>query len=134
MKTVVGGIVISIELPFGIYAAEDDSAIGKTYLAELLQADITAGNMNYLVITYFAGITSEFVINKLTERKYSFIMLDRLDLYLNEEIADILVDIRKNTCIFIDLKNWNLTKRFCPDLIDFEFTERRIRLYESNDV
>ncbi len=134
MKIVVGSMVISIELPFGIHATEDDSAMGKTYLAKLLQAGMMAGDANYLVITYFEGITTDFVIKRLRERTYLFIMMDRLDLYLSDGIADALVDIRENTCIFVDLKNWNLTKVFCPNLVDFEFTERGIRLYEGDDI
>jgi len=134
MRIVIGNVTVQIELPFGIHATEDDSAMGKTYLAKLLQASVATGNMNYLVVTYFTGITSDFVVKLLRERSYSFVMMDRLDLYLSEDIARVLVDIRKNTCIFVDLKNWNLTKVFCPNLVDFEFTERGIRLYESDDV
>ena len=134
MEIIVGNMVVSIELPPGIYATEDDSAVGKTYLARLLQASITAGDMNCLVVTYFAGITTDLVVKRLREKSYSFVMLDRLDLYLSDDIADALVDLREDTCIFVDLKNWSMTKAFCPDLVDFEFTERGIRLYEGDVV
>ena len=134
MKFVVGDKVVRIDLPFGIHAAEDDSAIGKTYLAKLLQAGVVTGSEEYLVITYFEGISDDIVVKRLKQKSYSFIVLDRLDLYLSEEIAIALSDIRKNSCIFVDLKNWNKTKIFCPNLVEFEFTAGGIRLYESNDV
>lgn len=134
MRFVVGDKVIDIELPFGIHVAEDDSAIGKTYLARLLQAGVVTGSKEYLVITYFEGLSDDIVVRQLKQKNYSFIMMDRLDLYLSEEVAAVLSDIRKNTCIFVDLKNWNKTKLFCPNLVEFEFTEEGIRLYESDDV
>ena len=134
MRFIIGGKIIVIELSFGIHAAEDDSAMGKTYLVKLLQAGVATGSKEYSVITYFEGISSDFVVKQLKQSKYSFIMLDRLDLYLSEEMAVVLSDIRESTCIFVDLKNWNRTKVLCPNLVELEFTERGFRLYEGNDI
>lgn len=134
MRFVIGDVLICVDLHPGIYAGGDDSAIGKTYLSKLLNAGMAVGGTEYLALTYFDGISDDTVVSQITKSSYSFIMLDRLDLYLTDKIASVLADIRKDSCIFVDLKNWNRTKVFCPVLAEIEFTRKGIRLYESNDV
>lgn len=56
-------------------------------------------------------------------------------IYMEIIVGNMVVSIELPPgIIFVDLKNWSMTKAFCPDLVDFEFTERGIRLYEGDVV
>lgn len=135
MKINIGSHVVEINLHHGIYATDGDSAEGKTYLFRLLQAAYNAQLMtDSLLITYNPDLTEEMICKKLLARRYEFIMLDRADMYLTENIVAAMKEAARYTTIFADIKNWMICPGLCPAVCELELTDKGIALYVEDDI
>lgn len=135
MKIDVGSQMVEINLDYGIYATDGDSAEGKTFLFKLLQAAYSAGVFtDSLLITYSPDLSEDTVCRKLRDKQYKFIMLDRADLYLTDNMVAIMNDLAYDTVIFIDIKNWMMCSGLYPEVCELVLDDKRIELYVEDCV
>jgi hypothetical protein len=123
-------IEIDINLPNGVYIFDGAGAEGKTYLAECLRAMkcIIDEPDSISVITY-----EDFDITKLKQSisKSKIIMLDRADLYMSNEVVDIINSADKSKClILIDLKNTCTKKKIAFRDIEIDLNKDTIKVTE----
>lgn len=114
---------VNIALKNGVYNFDNNSGLGKTYLFSLLQ-DVNKYQLaNCCTITYDETQTEQDVINKLNEKKYDIIFLDRFDLYVSYDICNALGKVEDNSIIFIDLKNLNNPITVLPTTVSIVLRE-----------
>ena len=87
----------------GLYGFSDEGATGKSYLYSSLLDLQRSGYTNILALSYY----DEGILDKLRNFDKGVIILDRLDLYLSDDIQKILDSKREDCLILFDLKNWN---------------------------
>jgi hypothetical protein len=94
---------IFVKLDPGIYVFDNQSATGKTRLADLLSKFNAYGEpvASYTYNDKLKGLTLE---QMLGDRKYDVILLDRYDMY-NGEYTDIIEKYSKSGVVLIDCKS-----------------------------
>jgi hypothetical protein len=98
---------VVINIDNGIYAFMDESATGKTYMMNLLDAASRLKLVDALCMTYDSDLSEMEVISKLTDKKYEIIFMDKFDNYITKDICKTLMEI-KDTIVLLDLKDLNL--------------------------
>lgn len=80
MTASYNGIEITIDLPHGTFVFFNNSGIGKTFLASILNKLYNSGYRtgSYTYTDYKQGIPIEL---KLDNAKYDVVLLDRYDMY-----------------------------------------------------
>lgn len=103
---------VKMDLPFGVYLLDRDSATGKTYLNKCLKEAWLSG---YCV----DGYTYNDLLRRVTlgdyikDRKLDCLMLDRYDMYI-DKFQDIIEDLSKTCIILIDCKgSLDIDYNFC---------------------
>lgn len=129
-----GDKTVEFRLPCGIYTDYSmDSATGKTYTCSLLNALIEYGRTDLLVVTYddvkLIGIKP--VIEKIKQGSYSLIFMDRANMYMTEELFEVLQG--SQAIVYLDYK-WNRVNRnICGSECYIDFTREGL-LYYADDV
>ena len=123
---------VIFDLPPGVYTADSESAIGKTYSYKLLDGFKSLGDKSIFLLTFSiaSNMREEDIIAKIHDTSYRVIFLDRADLYLTEDIITTILSNR-TAVIYVDTKSSNkfgFSGRDC--LIDFK--EGCITYYEDN--
>ena len=82
----MSNITIDISIPDkGLFVMGDDSSIGKTYLAELLQA---LEDDRIAVVTFNRDkAVQKALIEHISDPMVKMVLMDRLDLYINKELT-----------------------------------------------
>jgi len=119
---------VSFNIKKGCYYFEQESAIGKTYLGEILKKLNAAGELSACVITYDKELTSMDIINSMSKKDYDIIFLDRLDMYISKEISDYLFQNGDKTTYFLDLKDLNKLGGLFPGCIEIIWKKDRIEV------
>lgn len=114
----------------GCWYLSGDSADGKTYLCKLFNAAESLGGLrgNFLGMTYVKTADKSFYIKQLKDFNGKYVMLDRLDLYFDEDIISQAMS-KGNRVVMIDLKNYIMCRKLplrCAD-ISFDSTSMRVR-------
>ena len=88
----------------GLYRCLPDSATGKTYLYTLICEISKAGDKTAIGYTYndYIGNVS---LQSLVSSDTKIIIVDRFDLYANEELCRLLKEYSKTKTIIMDLKH-----------------------------
>ena len=94
-------IQIRIKLDNGFYFFDNESAIGKTYLAKLIEKYSGYGEpiLAYSYKEFMQGID----LDKLLENEYKVIVIDRYDMF-EGYCLKALYDKSKNSIVLVDLK------------------------------
>lgn len=100
----MSNITIDINVPDkGLFVMGDDSSIGKTYLAELLQA---LEDDRIAVVTFNRDkAVQKALIERISDPMVKMVLMDRLDLYINKELTEFISKTSKDKVILIDIKN-----------------------------
>jgi hypothetical protein len=119
---------LSIDLEPGLYAFDDISASGKTYLMGLLNALNELEQISVCNITYKKDICIENVINEINKKTYDVIFFDRMDLYITRELCDAISVLPKETIVLMDIKDLNLLYKIGVNIADIELKENIIEV------
>lgn len=114
---------IKIDLEPGLYAFEDISATGKTYLMSLFNVLNERELLSSCNITYKRNISSESIICEITKQTYDIIFFDRLDLYVTNQLCDAIGNLPKETIVLMDIKDLNLLHKIGVDIAEIELKE-----------
>lgn len=122
-------IKIEINLENGLYAFDGESATGKTRLFRCLR-DLQFMGDKILTYTYSDKLNGISLADKLKEKasESKVIMLDRYDMYLNEEALELL-KYSEDRIILVDCKlieEMQVVGRWCT----IEMTESSIVVKE----
>lgn len=100
----MSNITIDISIPDkGLFVMGDDSSIGKTYLAELLQA---LEDDRIAVVTFNRDkAVQKALIEHISDPMVKMVLMDRLDLYINKELTEFISKMSRDKVILIDIKN-----------------------------
>ena len=100
----MSNITIDISIPDkGLFVMGDDSSIGKTYLAELLQA---LEDDRLAVVTFNRDkAVQKALIEHISDPMVKMVLMDRLDLYINKELTEFISKMSRDKVILIDIKN-----------------------------
>jgi hypothetical protein len=88
---------VVIDLEPGVYFFSSDSAIGKTYLAKLLQS--RSSRQDFVIISYNNYYMIESLSNVIERQNAKVVLLDRYDMYAESFKNDILK--YKDSVIFL---------------------------------
>jgi hypothetical protein len=114
---------IKIDLEPGLYAFEDISATGKTYLMSLFNVLNEKELLSACNITYKRNISYESIICEITKQTYDIIFFDRLDLYVTNQLCDAIGNLPKETIVLMDIKDLNLLHKIGVDIAEIELKE-----------
>ena len=96
---------LSCDLRPGVYTLGLTGGDGKSYLCKYLRTSNIAGNKNVIGLSYgdyvLYGIDG---IIKILEPFYDIVMLDKLNLYLCDELLKYIESRREKTVILLDYK------------------------------
>ena len=104
----------------GIYAFIPDSGSGKTYLYRCVK-DLERQGKPVLAVTFGDELKSSL-------SNLELIVLDRADMYLNDEIIDSLVEISERSIILLDLKVKENLNFYCGTC-NMDFTPEMLEVY-----
>ena len=131
MNVKVGDVMISIDLKQKLYVFSTESAIGKSYLYDLLKAYNKYENReNFLCITYDDNITTALVIDKIRSYEGPLILLDRFDKYFDWDIISVLYE--KNIPTLIDMKNKYICNYIICETVYSSYERNHIEIREIN--
>lgn len=103
---------VKMDLPFGVYLLDRDSATGKTYLNKCLKEAWLSGN-SVDGYTYNDMLRGTMLSDYIKNRKLNCLMLDRYDMYI-DKFHDTIEDLRKTCIVLIDCKGeLNIEYDFC---------------------
>ena len=125
MEIVVGGFKINIDLRNGTYAFDSDSATGKTFLYKLLSA---YSQLNDKVLTSTYTDNKDGLGHKLSLLSDGLVMIDRYDMFCNNDLSLELFSAGKNNIVLIDIKEWNRLP-ICPCMAEIELREEGVFIY-----
>lgn len=119
------GFTLNHNLNIGCFTFEDTSAIGKTYLGDIINMLNTTG-FNGLYINGRYDTEAAVLSNLENAEDKSLVVIDNYDRYITDKITDRLHDIAKKTIVLVD------AKIHCFDIADrdvyIERTENSITL------
>ena len=87
----------------GVYRCLSDSATGKTYLYTLVHEISKTGDKTAVGYTY-SDYVENVSLQSLVADDTKIIIVDRFDLYANEELCELLKEYSKTKIIIMDLK------------------------------
>lgn len=96
-----------INITPGCYFFDNEAAIGKTYLGNLLSKLSDADRLSACTITYAKNVSAKDIISYLKSGLYDVVFFDRLDLYITDELCEFLVEDCNNRIYLLDIKNLN---------------------------
>ncbi len=96
---------ININVPNGIYVFLNQSGLGKSYLAKILQGLQEVELIKCIVLTYCKHWETDDYIKLLRNSDVNLVLCDRYDLYNAEQINNMLRTISKQTVILVDVKS-----------------------------
>lgn len=125
----IGNTHVEIILGNRLWGSAGNSAEGKTFIANILstQSDIC-------VITYNENFNSDDIISILSKQNYSFVFLDRADLYYDKRINKVVKQLIERCPVFIDFKCWDNFYDIAPSFANIYFKENEVKIIETNDV
>ena len=104
LKYKINGIDISINLNNGVYTFYGYSGEGKSYLAFLLK-ELRKQGYNVDSYSYLDDVAySSNVYNILSNSNNVLVFIDRLDMFINEELS-IFINSIKDKIILLDYKH-----------------------------
>lgn len=124
-------------LPCGIYALPDEGGAGKTYFGKLLRSMGAKKCIRVSVMSYNKDYEEEDYVRLLDKvgQDIEILFLDRLDLYLTDEIAKKIVILAETCKVFLDLKDWDITHIFLPKSTKMERMRDGVEIeYVSYDI
>lgn len=137
MHKIVSGIFgdITLDLNVGVNATWGDSAEGKTYIYTCLQAEEVKGAPWLLTITYDSKRSKEQLLTILqnVSSAVELIYLDRAPLYVDQEVARVLMYLGESHCVFVDFKDWIGYTCLAPWWCSLDFTREGVYLYVDSD-
>lgn len=99
----LSGISVNVSLKPGIYELPTDAAIGKSYLAKLLNTTL---DDSVCVLTYSVDFTEDFYLNKLS-KEFKLVVCDRFNKYRTRAINERIKEL-ENCVVLLDAKNANV--------------------------
>ena len=111
----------------GLYAFIVDGGMGKSYLYHML----SSSNLDKTYcVTYNsnASIMSSY-IEEIFKSNAEFILLDRADLYMNDDLLYKLVDKSKECVIALDFKSKSKYKGICFRPISVSVEESEVKVF-----
>lgn len=119
---------IIIDKDPGIYIFAAESGIGKTYMYKLFNNIISFGE-NVFAYSYVDECKYRNLETMLKNKKYDVILIDRYDLYYNEEYNKLFEEASKDSIVLVDLKDNDkfISKKEQVCLMDF--TEDTIKVH-----
>lgn len=108
----------------GVYIFSSKSGIGKTYLADVL--DAVSGVSIYVVTYNKHKSVMDTMLNDICNGQYSVIFLDRFDLYENDEWRNVINSKRDDSIILVDCKD--ISKLRIPNLSVVYFDKNNLEM------
>ena len=128
MEFQLDSMTVSIRLKPGIYRFGGESAEGKTFLLTMLKAiSEMDSSRSICALTYDKNLAG-IVEKKIVSKDWDIIMLDRLDLYFDNEICQALLEKQDKSIILIDIKNNRLLQKLPSQYVELLLTEDRIEV------
>lgn len=130
MEFQLDNMTVSIMLKPGIYIYRfgGESAEGKTFLLTMLKAiSEMDSSRSICALTYDKNLEG-IVEKKIVSKDWDIIMLDRLDLYFNNEICQALLEKQDESIILINIKNNKPLQKLPSRYVELLLTEDRIEV------
>lgn len=122
---------LKIDLKIGGYFLGSQSATGKTYLGTLMKAanTVCSEEKNYLVISYETSDIS-YIRAVIAKFKGKYILFDRLDTYISDELIALINSLVKEYVVLLDLKDYVIANKIAARPVKLCLTKEGVEVRE----